>query len=78
MAPNPFTTNTKVYIQTKSPQTVYFTVKNILGKTVHSEKVVLRKGKNSIPFSKNKLKSGLYIYTIKNKSEFFSKRIVIQ
>ena len=77
-APNPFTTNTKVFIQTKTPQTVYFSVKNILGKTVYSKKVVLKKGKNSIPFSKNKLKSGLYIYAIKSKNEFFSKRIVIQ
>ena len=77
-APNPFTQKTTIYVQSKSAQTVYFSVKNILGRNVHKEKVTLKKGKNSIPFSKNKLRSGLYIYTIKSKKEIVSKRIVIE
>lgn len=77
-APNPFVNTTKIYIDSKNQQTVFFTVKNILGTTVHSEKVSLLKGKNSISFSKNKLRSGVYMYSIQNKKEIISKRIIIQ
>ena len=77
-APNPFATNTKIYVNLKSKQTIYFKVKNILGRTVYSKKLTLKKGKNSIPFSKDKLRSGMYIYSIQNKKESISKRLVIK
>lgn len=77
-APNPFVTETKIHVNLKSKQTVYFTVRNILGKTVYSKKLTLKKGKNTIPFSKNKFRSGMYIYTLRNKKETVSKRMVIK
>ena len=77
-APNPFTSSTKIIFSSKKQQTVYFSVRNVLGKRVYHKKVSVKKGKNSIPFSKNRLQSGIYIYTLQNTKEKISKRFIIR
>ena len=51
--PNPFVTQTKINFVSDSDQTIIFSVKNVLGRTVHKKKMKIKKGKNSIPFSKD-------------------------
>lgn len=77
-APNPFTESTTIYVQSSIKQTVHFSVNNILGRTVFKEKRELKKGLNKIDFMKKKLKSGVYLYSIQNKKEFISKRLIIK
>ena len=76
--PNPFVTQTKINFVSDSDQTIIFSVKNVLGRTVHKKKMKIKKGKNSIPFSKDNLRSGMYIYAIQNNKELVSKRFVIK
>ncbi|WP_439130542.1 T9SS type A sorting domain-containing protein [Polaribacter sp.] len=76
--PNPFTNATKITFNATKNSDVIFTVKNVLGKTVHTQKIEAVKGKNSIPFDKGNLSKGIYIYTLQDKKHFTSKRFVIQ
>lgn len=77
-APNPFVNNTNIKFESTKDQSVFLTVKNVLGKTVYNKKHKINKDKNAIPFSKDKLKSGLYIYIIRNNKELITKRFVIK
>ena len=77
-APNPFVNQTKITFVSDSNQTITLNVKNILGKTVYSRRHKVKKGKNLIPFSKNDLRSGMYIYALQNSKELVSKRFVIK
>ena len=77
-SPNPFTNNTKIFVDSKINQTVVLTVRNVLGKTVYSKKIKVINGRNSIPFQRNDLKSGMYIYAIQSNKEVISKRFVIK
>ncbi len=77
-APNPFTKTTTISFESKSSQTIIFSVKNILGRKVYYRTFLAKKGRNTIPFSKNNLQSGIYIYTILTHKETVSKRLVIR
>ena len=77
-APNPFTNSTKISFTSNTNSTVSFTVKNVLGKTVFKKNIQIKLGKNSIPFYKNDLAVGMYIYSIQDKKKIISKRFVIR
>lgn len=77
-APNPFSNSTIISFQSESNSKATFTVKNILGKVVFQKIIDTTKGTNSLPFLKGDLTSGIYIYTIQNKENSLSKRLVIQ
>ena len=76
--PNPFTTETKITFESTSPQTITLSVRNVLGKTIYRKQIKVKRGKNSIPFQKDNLRSGMYIYAIQNSKELVSKRFVIK
>jgi len=77
-APNPFTNSTKIIFNSINTSDIYFTVKNILGKTVYKKTIKAKIGKNSLNFYKNNLATGMYIYSIQNKKKVISKRFVIK
>ncbi|WP_298881082.1 T9SS type A sorting domain-containing protein [uncultured Polaribacter sp.] len=77
-APNPFTNYTNIIFTSTTNSEINFTVKNVLGKTVFKQKVKTKSGKNSIPFYKNNLPTGMYIYSIQNNKKIISKRFVIR
>ena len=77
-APNPFTISTKITFFTTSKSTITLKVKNVLGKTFFKKEYKTKIGKNSIPFYKNDLAAGMYIYSIQNEESITSKRFVIQ
>ncbi len=77
-SPNPFTNSTTIYFNAKNEQTVILTVRNVLGKTVYQKELKVIKGRNSFPFQRNDLKSGMYIYAIQSNKEIISKRFVIR
>lgn len=76
--PNPFSNSTKITFTSNNSSQVIFTVKNVLGKTVFTQNIKTVNGKNSVPFSKGNLSTGIYIYTQQNKNQITSKRLVIQ
>lgn len=76
--PNPFVNETKIHFVSDTNQQIVLSVKNVLGKTVYSRRFKVKKGKNSILFSKDDLRSGMYIYAIQNNQELVSKRFVIK
>jgi hypothetical protein len=77
-APNPFTSSTKISFTSTSNSNIFFTVKNVLGKTVFKKSLSIKSGKNTIPFYKNDLPTGMYIYSIQDKNKIISKRFVIR
>ena len=77
-SPNPFTSSTQISFNNKKDQKVILTIKNLLGKTVNTFTVEAKKGNNSIPFYRNGLVSGIYIYSIQTDEEIISKRLVIR
>lgn len=76
--PNPFSNSTKITFNSADNSNIIFTVKNVLGKTVYTQKVKTVKGKNSVPFYKGNLSTGIYIYTLQDKKQITSKRFVIR
>ena len=78
VCPNPFTEKTNISFSSSTDATITFTVQNLLGNVVISEEILLINGKNIIPVYRNKLTSGIYIYSIKTKTRVISKRFVIK
>ena len=76
--PNPFNVTTKINFQSTEMQSIEFTVKNLLGKTVYIEQVNCEIGYNAILFNRDDLIKGMYIYTLQTENEIISKRIVIR
>ncbi|SHM75411.1 T9SS type A sorting domain-containing protein [Polaribacter sp. KT 15] len=77
-APNPFTSVTNITFNSVSNSSVILTVRNVLGKTVFKKTYNTTSGKNKIPFYKNDLATGMYIYSIQNNKKVISKRFVIK
>lgn len=77
-SPNPFITTTTITFNSTAQQSVLISVKNVLGKSVFSKKIVAHEGENSFSFDRNNLKSGIYIYAIQTSQKIISKRFVIK
>ncbi len=77
-SPNPFSVTTKIKFYAHKSFELEFSVKDLIGNTVYFKKYTTKKGANYIPFYRDKLDSGIYIYSIKTNSEVVSKRIVIK
>ena len=76
--PNPIINNSEIMFISNTDQKIVLEIKNILGKVVFLKKTNAMQGKNKIPFSKKKLSSGMYIYSIQSDTETISKRLVIR
>jgi hypothetical protein len=77
-SPNPFSVATRIRFFSDEEFEMDFLVKDLLGNTIHKEKFKSVKGHNSIPFFRDELESGIYIYSLKTKTKVVSKRIVIK
>ncbi len=77
-SPNPFSVTTKIKFYAAAVFEVDFSVKDLIGNVVYSQKYTTKVGNNTIPFYRDKLDSGIYIYSIKTSTEITSKRIVIK
>ena len=77
--PNPFSESTIIKFNSTANQSAFFTVKNILGKTVYRGYIAAKKGNNSYPFKRGDLVAGIYIYAVQTaNNDFISKRFVIK
>lgn len=78
VSPNPFSNETTFYFKSDTSEEIILTIKNVLGKTVFHKAYQINIGKNELPFYRNNLKSGMYIYAIQTKKQVISKRFVIK
>ena len=76
--PNPFISDTSINFRSAKAQTIIFTVKNLLGTTVYEEQIEASSGYNAIPFNRNSLIKGMYIYSLQTDVEIVSKRLIIK
>ena len=76
--PNPFSNATTINFTSSVNTSIFFTVKNILGKIVLQKNIQITQGANSIFFYKNDLPAGIYVYSIQQKKNTISKRFIIQ
>ena len=77
-SPNPFSVTTLIRFFSDEEYEMDFIVKDRLGNTIYSKKLTTKKGHNTIPFFRDDLESGIYIYSLKTKTKVISKRIVIK
>jgi hypothetical protein len=76
--PNPLDKETQITFYSNMIQNVIFEVKNVLGKSVYKIKMQTKIGYNELVFNKQKLSSGMYIYSLQTNAEIVSKRLVIK
>lgn len=76
--PNPFSQDTSINFKSTRTQTIVFTVKSLLGTTVYEEQINAASGYNTIPFNRNSLTKGMYIYSLQTDVEMVSKRLIIK
>lgn len=75
--PNPFSTNTTIEVTSHVNSEVSFEVSDMTGRRIHSEKVNLVQGKNTIPFVGSDLSDGIYFYSLKNELGTVSGKMVV-
>lgn len=76
--PNPLTVKTNFAFTSNKVQDVTVTVKNLVGNTIFSVRINAKIGVNTLPFERNNLPKGMYIYSIQTETELVSKRLVIK
>jgi len=77
-SPNPFSVTTRIKFHADAAFEIEFSVKDLIGNVVHFQKYTTKFGLNIIPFYRDRLSSGIYIYSIKTNTEIISKRIVVK
>lgn len=76
--PNPFSKHTDiVYMSPRPNEEVEFVVYNMLGKRIHREYLHSEQGINTIRFEEA-LQAGMYIYTISNGVDVFTKKMTVK
>jgi len=76
--PNPFSDNTKISFTSTQIQSIDFSIKNLLGKTIFKETFTAKKGFNSLIFNRNNFNRGMYIYSLQTNNEVISKRLIMR
>lgn len=76
-APNPFSSFTQILINAETADNYTFRVHDLMGKEMHSEKVRIFEGSNTLDFNGSSLASGVYIYSISNGKAVVSKKMIV-
>ena len=75
--PNPFTGNTTIKFSMPTAGSVDFTVFDMIGKRVYSEKIQAQAKANIISFSSEKLAPGSYFYSLSNGTKTITKKMIV-
>jgi hypothetical protein len=76
-APNPFSDQTVITVESIVPGDFQFEVFNLVGQRVHARAVRLDAGVNEFTFDGSTLPNGSYFYTVGNRDGKVSRRLVI-
>jgi hypothetical protein len=75
--PNPFSNKTSIEFTSPNADVYSFSVSNIIGEVVYTQSVNAMPGSNKFEFSAANLPSGIYMYKLGNKSEVFTRRMIV-
>ncbi|MCW3084363.1 MAG: hypothetical protein JWP12_1729 [Bacteroidetes bacterium] len=75
--PNPFSSSTEIQFSSVTPETVEFSVFNMLGSVVYSKTIKAEKGANTITLDASVFPEGIYMYSLKNGSKTITKRMIV-
>lgn len=76
--PNPFTGTTTIPFNTTKEEACTFKVYNMLGMLVYQNTFTAKAGKNMYIMDAAKLQSGMYVFTLSNGKETFTRKMTIQ
>lgn len=76
-APNPFSNETTITVESLTPGDFQFEVFDIMGQRVHARNLRLDAGVNEFSFDGSTLPNGSYFYTLSNRDGKVSRRLVI-
>jgi ABC-type cobalt transport system substrate-binding protein len=76
--PNPFSESTKISFTSTQLQSINFSIKNLLGKTIFKQTLSAKKGFNSFKFNRSNFTRGMYIYSLQTNNEVISKRLIMR
>jgi hypothetical protein len=76
-APNPFTDQTVITVNSAITGAFKFEVHNLVGQHVYDEKLQLQTGENKFTFDAGELPNGTYFYTIGNSAGKVTRKMVI-
>ena len=76
-APNPFSGQTQIFINSDVTEQFTFQVHDLLGKQLHQQTYQIFEGENTIDFDGSSLPNGVYIYSINNGEESVSKKMIV-
>lgn len=76
--PNPFTGNTSIPFNTAKEEQLTFKVYNMLGMLVHENNFISKAGKNIYIMDASKYNSGMYVFTMSNGEQTFTRKMTIQ
>lgn len=74
--PNPFKTFFDLSFYSNERKKIDFELFNLLGKKVHTEEFITNTGENHFIYDGSDLPSGIYIYSISDEQQRFTKRII--
>lgn len=74
--PNPFSTNLDLTYFVTEPGTIFFQFFNVLGGLIHQETIQAQFGENHIHFDGSGLKPGVYMYSISDKRQSMTQRVI--
>jgi len=69
---NPLSSYINTYFNSLQQENLTFTIKNLLGKCFFKKEIRTAVGNTIIPFNRNHLRAGMYIYTIHNNTDYIS------
>ncbi len=75
--PNPFNGTTTIKFNNPVAETVNFSVYDMIGRQVHSNKINAVQGTNTITYTSEKLAPGAYFYSLSNGKNSITKRMVV-
>ncbi len=75
--PNPFTESTSIVYSVEKNSTVNFSVMNLLGKTIYTNRYSAKEGENRIEYHAAGLSKGIYFYSLEIENKRITKRMVI-
>lgn len=75
--PNPFSDYTEFVVNTQHSGRFRLTLTDVLGRPIHRQSVDLQTGENIIPFHKEALPAGCYLFVLDNGSVYTGGRMIV-
>ncbi len=75
--PNPFGNMTEVIVGSPAADRIVVTIADLLGNIVSTETYQVQKGQNRLQFRADDFQSGVYLYSVTNGKQTFTRRMIV-